>query len=69
MWAFGGAIETLIASQTSIGLKADYLVLDDADVNGFDASRLLDQTEALRVQAKLSYRPQFNLPGLESLRF
>jgi hypothetical protein len=70
MWALGAGIETMVVSNVSFGVKFDYLVLDTAEVDGLgDIGGYLDDTEALRIQAKLSYRPSVKLPSLESLRF
>jgi hypothetical protein len=68
MWVFGAGIQTMIAENTSFGIKLDYLVLDSAEAKGAgDLTKALDQTEALRVQGKLSYYPAVTRAGLESL--
>jgi hypothetical protein len=67
-WVVGASIETLIAANTSLGVKVDYLMLDTADIGRVgDVSDLLEDTEALRVQATVTYYPTVNLPSLESL--
>lgn len=69
MWVVGVGLQTLVAENTAFGVRVDYLMLDDAEVGGFDASDLLEDTEALRVQATLTYYPSVKLPSLESVRW
>lgn len=69
VWVVGVGLQTLISQQTAFGVRADYLMLDDAEVGGFDASDLLEDSEALRIQATITYYPSVNLPSLESVRW
>jgi hypothetical protein len=68
-WAVGADFETLVSTEVSFGISVDYVMLDDIEFGGKDLTRYLDDTDALRVELKLTYRPSFARTGLESLRF
>ena len=64
-WVFGGAIDTMVASQVSVGLVLDYVAFDSVEVDGgADLSGFLEDSDALRAKVRLLYRPRFELPKL-----
>jgi opacity protein-like surface antigen len=55
-WLVGGGIETMIGENVSLGLGGDYLFPHDVDVEGFDATPFVEDSEMLRIKAKLTWR-------------
>jgi opacity protein-like surface antigen len=56
-WIVGGGVETRLRDHLSIGIAADYLRLNAADVGGQSVTGDVDGTEALRATLRLIYRP------------
>jgi opacity protein-like surface antigen len=55
-WLIGGGIETMISENLSLGLGADYLIVDDVEAAGEDLTKIFDDSEMLRVKARLTWR-------------
>jgi len=56
-WNVGAGIETLVAKNFSVGLKASYLILNDAEGDEVgDITDLIDESEALRIQLRATFR-------------
>jgi hypothetical protein len=67
--SYNAAIETLIAPQVSFGVKVDYLDYRKVEVGsgGGDISDYLEDTEALRVRARITVRPNQLVRSLVSI--
>jgi outer membrane immunogenic protein len=68
-WVIGAGIDTMVATNVSVGVKLDYVMLDSIDAAGHSFDRYLEDTDALRATARLTYRPNTALPSLESIKF
>lgn len=55
-WVIGGGIETMISNNVSLGLGADYLIVHDVEAAGEDLSKIFDDSEMLRIKARLTWR-------------
>ncbi len=55
-WLIGGGIETMISENLSLGLGADYLLVNDVEAASTDLSDLFSDSEMLRVKARLTWR-------------
>lgn len=55
-WLLGAGIETMVTNHISVGLGADYLMLHDADYGGTDITPQLEDSEMVRIKARLNYR-------------
>lgn len=56
-FAIGGGLDTIVASQTTFGIKVDYLIPHSIEVDNHDVTDFLDASESLRVMGRLTYRP------------
>jgi outer membrane immunogenic protein len=71
----GGGIKTIVSPQLAIGLEADYLILDEFDVDGKpagfndDLNDAFEDSDAWRVKLRASWYPNVAAPSLESMRF
>lgn len=68
-WVFGVGFDTMVTSNISLGLKVDYLVFNSAEIDNVKLDDYLKDSDALRVQARVSYRPGNTLPSLDSVKF
>lgn len=55
-WKLGGAVETMVAPNVSLGLNLDYLRPENVDVDGFDATSLLKDSEQGRALLRVTWR-------------
>jgi hypothetical protein len=55
-WLIGGGVETMISENLSFGLGADYLLVDDVEAAGADYTSVFEDSEMLRVKARLTWR-------------
>lgn len=55
-WLIGGSIETMISENVSLGLGADYLIVDDVEAAGADLTEIFEDSEMLRIKARLTWR-------------
>lgn len=55
-WLIGGGIETMVADHWSIGLGGDYLIVDDVEFDGADETAYVEDSETLRIKARLTRR-------------
>jgi opacity protein-like surface antigen len=56
MTSIGGGAETMITDNLSLGLEADYRLVNDVEAASTDLSDLFDDSEMIRVKAKLTWR-------------
>lgn len=54
--ALGGGIEAMINQNDSLGVDATYLMVNDAEVAGTDVTSFVNDSEALRVLARVNWR-------------
>ena len=52
----GGGVEAMIARNISIGLDAAYLIPSNVEVDGFDVTDAVEESETLRILARITYR-------------
>lgn len=55
-WLVGGGVETMISENFSLGLGADYLLVDDVEAAGKDLTAIFEDSEMIRVKARLTWR-------------
>lgn len=65
--SYNAGVETLIASNVSFGVKVDYLDYRNVEADGTDLSDYLEDTEALRVRARITVRPNQLVRSLVSI--
>jgi opacity protein-like surface antigen len=55
-FVLGGGVETMVTRNVSVGLTADYLIPDQIEAGGTDVTSALEDSEQLRVQARVTWR-------------
>lgn len=55
-WVIGAAIETMASENFSLGLDMDYLLVNDVEAAGADLSEIFEDSEMIRVKARLTWR-------------
>lgn len=55
-WVIGGGAETMITDNLSLGVEADYLLVNDVEAASTDLSDLFDESEMIRAKVRLTWR-------------
>ena len=54
-WVLGAGAETMLSDHVSLGIEADYLLVDDVEAAGSNLTRFLEKSEGIRTKLRTSY--------------